>query len=66
MPLLRSGSYGHRVSLCGIAGTYRISWTYDVKHRRIRYPRWCYRLTDLAGAKRFAKKWGCVVPPDVI
>jgi hypothetical protein len=60
MPLLKGGGYGHNIA--PMPGFYRLSWKYDVKHGRIRYPRIMSRDTDRAGAERFAKKWGLRVP----
>jgi hypothetical protein len=60
-PRLRPGGYGHRIQRLG-ADTFVVSWTYDVKYRRIRYPRTMRRTTDLRGAERFAKRWGLPVP----
>jgi len=39
---------------------YVISWTVDFYYptSRLRHPRTFRRNTDLAGAKRFAKRWG--------
>lgn len=59
----RSSSYGHRIQRLG-ADWFRLSWTVDTKHRRIRYPHGYSRDTDLKGATRFAKKWGVTVPPE--
>ena len=61
MTLLRSGGYGHHIQRLA-RDTYRISWTYDVKYGRIRYPRLMSRITDRRGAERFAKKWECRLP----
>ncbi len=61
MPLLRTRGYSHRVRYIGW-GVWRISWVFDTKHRRIRYPRTLSRDTDLAGAQRFAKKWNLPLP----
>jgi hypothetical protein len=41
---------------------FRISWTYDTKHGRIRYPRVIRRDTDEAGASAFCLKWGIQFP----
>lgn len=57
-----SSSYGHHVTPLG-CGTYRIAWTIDTKHRRIRFPRLHSRITDLAGARRFARRHG-LTPPE--
>lgn len=59
-----SGSYGHRISKTSYASEYRISWTVDryYEGNRLRFPRGWSRVTDLAGAKRFAKRWGVELP----
>jgi len=46
---------------------YRISWTIDgkVKGSRLRYPRTTSRMTDAAGAKRFAVKWKLTLRGDL-
>lgn len=62
MPLLKGGGYGHHIWRIG-ADHYRLSWKYDVKHGRIRYPRAMSRDTNQVGAQRFAKKWGVRMPP---
>ncbi|KKN47417.1 hypothetical protein LCGC14_0663300 [marine sediment metagenome] len=58
-----SGSYGHSITRLG-PGEFRLEWTIDryVKDARTRFPTSQNRDTDLRGAKRFAKKWGCEVP----
>jgi len=61
---MSTGGYDHRIEYLG-GGVYRVSWTYDTKHRRIRYPRTLWRETDRAGTERFAKKWGCRLPTQV-
>lgn len=61
MPLLKSGGYGHRVRHFG-GGAYLISWNYDTKRGRIRYPRKVERVTSQKGAERFAKKWNLELP----
>jgi hypothetical protein len=58
-----SSAYGHRLDYIQ-PDQYRLSWVIDFKYAgsRLRYPRTFTRDTDLAGAKRFAKKWGLVSP----
>lgn len=58
-----SGSYGHVVRKMG-DDWYRIFWTVDrfYSGSRLRFPRGSSRDTDLAGAKRFAKRWGLSKP----
>jgi hypothetical protein len=53
------GSYGHRVEKFSM-DHYRVHWTVDRYYagHRCRFPRECSRDTDLAGAKRFCRKWG--------
>ena len=53
-----SGGYGHSVRRIG-PDHFRLGWTVDYKYptSRLRYPRGFDRDTDLAGAKRFAKRW---------
>lgn len=63
MALLKAGGYGHRIQYLG-ADFYRLTWIYDVKHGRIRFPRVMTRDTDLAGALRFAKKWDVRMPTE--
>jgi hypothetical protein len=63
MALLRGGGYGHHVRRI-TADTYAISWHYDTKYGRLRYPRTINRITDRKGAERFAKRWGVPVPPE--
>jgi hypothetical protein len=41
---------------------YAISWTYDTKHARLRYPRRVSRITNRKGAEFFAKRWGVEMP----
>ena len=57
MALLKPGGYGHSIQQLD-SDTYIIRWHYDVKYRRIRFPRTISRVTDHAGAERFMKKWG--------
>lgn len=63
MVLLKIGGYGHHIQRLG-ADTYRLSWSYDVKYGRIRYPRMMSRITDRRGAERFAKKWERPMPEE--
>lgn len=53
----RQKSYGHRILLLG-TDSYRISWVMDryYGHSRLRYPTDYARVTDGAGAMRFAKR----------
>lgn len=57
-----AGSYGHHIAK--IVDFYRLSWTVDRYYpdSRLRFPRRCRRDTDLAGAKRFAKRWDLKLP----
>jgi hypothetical protein len=58
-----ASSYGHLILHLG-AGSFRISWTVDRYYAgsRLRYPRGFERVTDLAGARRFARKHGLPAP----
>lgn len=56
-----SSAYGHHIAPLG-GDTYRISWTIDTKHGRIRFPHLHSRTTDLAGARRFARRHGLTPP----
>ncbi len=53
-----SAAYGHHVQDIG-HGNYIISWTYDRYYQgsRLRWPTTLKRVTDRAGAIRFAKRW---------
>lgn len=53
-----AGSYGHAVQRIG-RDHYRLSWVVDRYYSgsRLRYPRVGTRDTDLAGARRFARRW---------
>jgi hypothetical protein len=53
-----SSAYSHGISKLG-DDWFRISWTVDFYYpdSRLRHPRRFSRHTDLAGAKRFKKKW---------
>lgn len=53
-----SGSYGHRIQRIG-DDWFRLSWVVDRYYTgsRLRFPRGTSRDTDLAGARRFAKRW---------
>lgn len=57
------GSYGHHI-VRERADEFVISWTYDRYYTgsRLRFPQCRSKYTDLAGAKRFAKKWNLEVP----
>jgi len=57
-----TAGYSHRVHQPA-ADYYVISWMWDRYYRdsRLRFPQTVRRITDLAGARRFAKKWG--LPP---
>lgn len=57
-------SYGHRIQAFAEYGFYRLFWTIDFKYpnSRLRWPRTFSRDTDLAGAKRFAKRWNLKGP----
>lgn len=57
-----SGSHNHGVKKIG-PDHYRLSWEVDRRSKSVRYrlPTRHTRDTDEAGAKRFAKKWGCEV-----
>jgi len=59
------GSYDHSIKRMSW-GDFRIYWTVDFYYSgsRMRFPRVFYRDTNKAGAKRFAKKWGCNSPED--
>jgi hypothetical protein len=60
-----SGGYGHRIRKID-NDTFRISWSYDTKiaGSRLRWPRGFSRVTDRAGAERFAKKWNTNMPKE--
>jgi len=60
-----SHGYGHHIQRLG-HDLYRLSWSWDRKYRtsRLRFPQRMVRDTDLAGAVRFAKKWGCQLPEE--
>ena len=60
-----SGSYGHAIQHIG-PDHYRLHWTVDRYYSgsRLRFPRGSSRDTDLAGAKRFAKRWKLPEPPE--
>ncbi len=53
-----SGSHGQHIRKAG-EDWFVISWTVDFYYptSRLRFPRTFRRNTDLAGAKRFAKRW---------
>jgi hypothetical protein len=56
-------TYGHKLRRID-ADWYRMSWVMDFYYRssRLRHPRVFKRDTDLAGAKRFAKRHGIALP----
>lgn len=56
-------AYGHRLKSMG-ADWYRMSWVIDFYYpnSRLRHPRLFTRDTDLAGAKRFAKRHSIALP----
>ena len=58
-----SGSTGHWIELL-FSDCYRLHWTVDRYYTgsRLRFPTGCSRDSDLKGAERFAKKWGCAMP----
>jgi hypothetical protein len=60
-----SSSYGHRIWRIG-PDHYRLGWTVDRYYAgsRLRHPRGFDRDTDLAGAKRFARKWDLQIPEE--
>ncbi len=60
----RQGSYGHSIQRMG-GGLYRIAWSFDMDCGRHRSPIRHERITDAAGAKRFAKKWDLEMPTEV-
>ncbi len=62
---LYRGGYGHHISRLG-HDTFSISWSYDTKiaGSRLRWPRGFRRITDKAGAERFAKKWNARMPKE--
>jgi len=55
--------HGHHIQRLG-SDWYRLSWSWDKKYSgcRYTYPKRLSRDTDLAGAERFAKKWGVAMP----
>lgn len=60
-----AGSYGHSIKRLFLDG-YRLSWVVDRYYAgsRLRFPTSYSRETDLAGAKRFAKKWEIAEPVE--
>lgn len=64
-PLIYTSAYNHRITIAG-GGDYWLCWTIDTKHGRIRYPNVRRRLTDKAGAIRFAKKWKVEMPKEIL
>lgn len=65
MTRLSHHAYGHDYRRIGW-DHYRLSWTIDRKYSgsRLRFPTSYSRDTDLAGAKRFAKKWELQMPEE--
>lgn len=61
MATVRAGGYGHRITKVS-DDEYSISWTYDTKSARLRYPRQVSRITDRKGAEKFARHWGIEMP----
>jgi hypothetical protein len=57
------GSYGQTIHL-EFEDSYRIAWTVDYHYpeSRLRYPRRFSLVTNKAGARRFARRWGLTVP----
>ena len=57
-------SYGHRVYPWLLSGKWEIAWTIDrkVAGSRLRWTTTFRRLTDYAGAVRFARKHGLPLP----
>lgn len=58
-------AYGHSIALLSaIHEEFELRWFWDQKLRgsRLRYPRMMRKITDKAGAVRFAKKWSCPMP----
>lgn len=62
-----SGSTGHSIENLHHPDDWRLSWVVDFYYpgTRLRFPRRFYRDTDEAGARRFAKKHGIVMPTYV-
>lgn len=60
-------AYNHAVKRVS-ADCYRLSWTIDgkVTGSRLRYPRTTTRMTDAAGAQRFALKWKLTLRADLL
>ena len=58
-----TGSRGHTITRIA-PDCYRLHWTVDryTKNSRLRFPTGHSRATDEAGARRFAKRWGCAFP----
>ena len=61
-----SGAYDKMISYAAWGGSddFEISWTVDFYYpnSRLRHPRTYRRITDRAGALRFAKKWKVKMP----
>lgn len=60
-----NSGYDHRARKIS-EQVWEISWAFDMKYSgsRLRYPRVMTRITDKAGAERFAKKWGLTLRDD--
>lgn len=60
-----SGSKGHYIRRYG-PDDFRLCWSVDRYYRdsRLRHPTACHRDTDRKGAERFARRWGCGMPPE--
>lgn len=58
-----SGSSDHRIQLLW-PDCYELSWVVDRYYSgsRLRFPTGYRRITDAAGAARFAKKWDVEIP----
>lgn len=64
MTRIRPGGHGHRITALS-HGEFRLSWLYWVKLGRQRGERRIARITDVEGARKFAKKWNIVFVLDV-
>lgn len=60
-------SYGHSIRKV-MHDCYSIMWTVDayVQGSRLRHPRGFSRVTDHAGAVRFAKRWDVEMPAETV
>lgn len=65
MPAARSGGKRHHIERI-YPDVYTISWQYEIKYSGSRqlFHKTMSRDTDKKGAERFAKKWGCPMPPE--